>query len=61
MPNHQEKYLLLLETGDEVLDYKLALEKFSNAAQHVLPSGNHRFENFEKYIPEIIEFAGLKA
>ncbi len=58
---HQEKYLLLLETGDEVLDYKLALEKFSNAAQHVLPSGNHRFENFEKYIPEIIEFAGLKA
>lgn len=56
-----EKYLVLLEEGDEVLDYKLTLEKFHNSSQHVLPGGNHRFENFEKYIPEIIKFAELKA
>jgi uncharacterized protein len=54
-----EKYLLLLEEGDEVLDYKLALEKLHRAPQHVLPGGKHRFENFEKYIPEIIKFAQL--
>lgn len=58
--NH-EKYLLLLEEGDEVLDYKLALEKFNQASQHVLPGGSHRFENFGKYIPEIIKFAGIEA
>lgn len=56
---HHEKYLVLLEEGDEVLDYKLALEKFHRASKHVLPGGNHRFVNFEKYIPEIIKFAEL--
>ncbi len=56
-----EKYLLLLEEGDEVLDYKLALKKFNRASQHVLPGGSHRFVNFEKYIPEIIKFAELQA
>ncbi len=54
-----EKYLLLLEQGDEVLDYKLALGKLHGAPRHVLPGGKHRFENFEKYIPEIIKFAQL--
>ena len=56
----QDNYLLLLETGDEVLDYKLALGKFPKADQAVISGGSHRFENFEKYIPEIIKFAGLK-
>ncbi|MDG2090778.1 MAG: YqiA/YcfP family alpha/beta fold hydrolase [Gammaproteobacteria bacterium] len=57
----QDNYLLLLETGDEVLDYKLAIKKFPKAAQVVIPGGNHRFESFEKYLPEIVEFAELKA
>ena len=58
--NH-EKYLLLLEEGDEVLDYKLAMKKFNQAFQHILPGGSHAFENFEKHIPEIIKFAGIEA
>ena len=55
----QENYLLLLETGDEVLDYKQALAKFPEANQIVVPGGNHRFESFEKYLPEMIAFAEL--
>ena len=57
----QDKYLLLLETGDEVLDYKLALNRLPAAEQVVIVGGNHRFENFEKYLPGIIEFAEIKA
>lgn len=53
----QRKYLLLLETGDEVLDSKLALDKFPSAKQVVIEGGNHRFESFEKYLPQMIEFA----
>ena len=56
----QDQYLLLLETGDEVLDYRKALEKFSKAEQVVIAGGNHRFENFEKYLTKIIEFVDLK-
>jgi predicted esterase YcpF (UPF0227 family) len=53
----QDNYLLLLETGDEVLDYKQALAKFPNANQHVIKGGNHRFESFEKFLPEMMTFA----
>lgn len=55
----QNNYLLLLETGDEVLDYQQALEKFPQANQIIVEGGNHRFENFEKYLPEMIAFAEL--
>ncbi|MFL2840711.1 MAG: YqiA/YcfP family alpha/beta fold hydrolase [Pseudohongiellaceae bacterium] len=57
----QDQYLLLLETGDEVLDYRKALEKFPKAEQVVIAGGNHRFENFEKYLTKIIEFVDLKS
>jgi len=55
----QDNYLLLLETGDEVLDYKQALDKFPQAKQIIVQGGNHRFESFEKYLPEMIAFAEL--
>lgn len=57
----QRKYLLLLETGDEVLDSKLALDKFPKANQVIIEGGNHRFEGFEKYLPQMIEFALAKS
>lgn len=53
----QRMYLLLLETGDEVLDSKLAMAKFSDANQVIIDGGNHRFESFEKYLPQMMEFA----
>lgn len=58
--SNQENYFLLLEQGDEVLDYQVALEKFPLARKVVLPGGTHRFKNFEKYLPAIIEFAGME-
>ncbi len=50
------EYLLMLEKGDEVLDYRDALEKLPNAKKIIEEGGNHRFENIERYLEEIREY-----
>ncbi len=55
-----ERYLLLLETGDEVLDYRQAAEKYLHARQVIIAGGDHSFRSFPEHIPLILEFAGLK-
>ncbi len=57
--SRQENFLLLAETGDEVLDYRQAVASLPGARQIILQGGSHRFENFESVLPEIIQFAGL--
>lgn len=52
------RYLLLTQTGDEVLDYRQGVEKYSGSLQVVTPGGEHGFTNFESYWPRIFEFAG---
>lgn len=53
------RYLLLVETGDEVLDYRQAVDYYAGCRQMVLPGGDHSFTKFPDFIPQIIEFAGL--
>ncbi len=57
-PADPKRYLLLLQTGDEVLEYKKALEKYKDSKCIVEEGGNHRFENLEIYLEEIKEFRG---
>lgn len=52
------RYLLLTQTGDEVLDYRQGVEKYSESLQVVTPGGEHGFANFESYWPRMFEFAG---
>jgi predicted esterase YcpF (UPF0227 family) len=54
-----QRYLLLLETGDEVLDYREAVEKYQGARQIVIAGGDHSLASFPEHIPLILEFAGL--
>jgi len=54
-----QRYLLLLETGDEVLDYRQAAEKYRGARQIVVEGGDHSLISFPGHIPLILEFAGL--
>jgi len=54
-----ERYLLLTRTGDEVLDYRLAVEKYRGARQWVIPGGDHGFGDFEKYLDAVLEFCGV--
>jgi len=53
------RYLLLAETGDEVLDYREAIEKYRDARQIVIAGGDHSLASFPEHIPLILEFAGL--
>jgi predicted esterase YcpF (UPF0227 family) len=54
-----ERYWLLVETGDEVLDYRHAVAHYAGARQTVLPGGDHRFSRWDEYLDEIVQFAGL--
>jgi predicted esterase YcpF (UPF0227 family) len=53
-----QRYLLLLETGDEVLDYRQAMEKYAGARQVVTEGGDHSLKSFPEHIPLILEYAG---
>jgi len=53
------RYLLLVETGDEVLDYRKAVKKYQSARRMVIEGGDHSLTSFPEQIPLILEFAGL--
>jgi len=56
---HPERYLLLVETGDEVLDYREAVRKYAGCRQIVVAGGDHSLASFPEHIPVVLEFAGL--
>ena len=51
-----ERYLVLLQTADEVLDYKLAATRYQRHQVIVEQGGNHRFENLVDYLAVIDDF-----
>lgn len=55
------RYLLIVETGDEVLDYRKAVERYAGADQVVIGGGDHSLQSFPQHLPRILEFAGLRA
>jgi len=55
-PRHPENLWLLVQTGDETLDYRQAVAHYQGARQTVEPDGDHSFQGFERYIPEALVF-----
>ncbi|MFY9314483.1 MAG: YqiA/YcfP family alpha/beta fold hydrolase [Burkholderiales bacterium] len=53
-----EKYLLLLETGDEVLDWREAARKYEGARMVIRQGGDHSLQCFPEMLPRILTFAG---
>jgi predicted esterase YcpF (UPF0227 family) len=51
-----ERYLLLAETGDEVLDCREAVAYFAGARQEIFPGGDHGFSRFTDCLPSILAF-----
>jgi predicted esterase YcpF (UPF0227 family) len=56
-----ERYLLIVETGDEVLDYRHAVARYAGAEQRVVPGGDHSLQSFHEHLPRILEFARAAA
>jgi predicted esterase YcpF (UPF0227 family) len=53
------RYLLLVETGDEVLDYREAVMRYAGAEQLVIHGGDHSLQSFPQHLPRILQFAGI--
>src|SRR5262245_57769677 len=56
-----DRYLLIVETGDEVLDYRRAVERYAGAEQRVIPGGDHSLQSFPEHLGRILEFARAAA
>lgn len=57
-----ENYWLMLQEGDEVLDYRMALKAFPETIKLTLEeNGDHRFVGFERFRGDILRFAGISA
>ena len=54
-----DRYWVLLEAGDEVLDPDAALQRYAGARVSLEENGDHSFTRFDAFLPEIIAFAGL--
>ena len=54
-----ERYWLLVQTGDAVLDYRDAVRFYAGAWQFVQGGGDHAFVGFDAVIPALLRFCGV--
>ena len=57
----KNNYLVMVQTGDEVLDYQQAVDKFQHCRLIKEQGGDHSFIGFDKKLPIIADFFQLKA
>jgi predicted esterase YcpF (UPF0227 family) len=55
-----DRYLLVVATGDEVLDYRDAIERYRGCVQAVVPGGDHGFADFERHVDHVLAFCGIR-
>lgn len=56
---HPDRFLVLLQQGDELLDYRQAMWKFQGCQMSVEAGGDHAFQNLTKHFSRITEFFQL--
>lgn len=49
-------YWVMLQTGDETLDYRQAVDKYQGSKLLVEEGGSHTFDGFENRLPQVVEF-----
>lgn len=52
-----ERFWLVVETGDEVLDYREAVEHFAGARQTIIEGGGHSLRHFPELLDDLLRFA----
>jgi len=55
----KNNYLVMVQTGDEVLNYQQAVEKYQYCRLIVQEGGDHSFIDFDKCLPSISDFFNL--
>jgi len=51
-----ERYLVLLQQGDQTLDYRRAAAYYRDKDVVQFPAGSHRFDDFEQQLPRITDW-----
>lgn len=51
-----KRYWLMVEEGDETLDYRQAVRRYAGARQTVLPGGDHSFTRWTEYLDAVIDY-----
>ncbi len=54
------RYLLVAATGDEVLDYRLAVARYRGCRQMVIEGGDHGLSNFNEHLDVVLDFCGIE-
>ena len=57
----KNNYLVMVQTGDEVLDYQQAVEKYRHCQLVIEQGGDHSFVNYENILPNIALFFNLQS
>jgi predicted esterase YcpF (UPF0227 family) len=53
------RYLLIVAKGDEVLDYRRAVERYRGCRQIVIEGSDHGMSDFSDYVDTVLEFCGV--
>ena len=54
--NSPKQLMVLIQTGDEILKYRLAQKKYSDSILIVEEGGDHSFQHFDKHCESIYQF-----
>jgi predicted esterase YcpF (UPF0227 family) len=52
-----ERYWLFVETADEVLDYREAVDFYRGALHTIERGGDHTLVSFPEHVPELVDWA----
>lgn len=54
--SHPDAVLVLLQTGDETLNYQQAADKYKDCIVEIENGGDHAYQRFDLVLPRIFEF-----
>ena len=54
------RYLLIAAKGDEVLDYRRAVERYRGCRQIVIEGSDHGLSDFADYVDTVLAFCGIR-
>lgn len=57
-PKRMQDYLLMHTTGDELLDWRIAVDRYAGCRQVIVQGSDHGFAEFGDYLDIVLGFAG---